>query len=292
MMAATEQIRDSRLPLHVNPPSSESVAPFLTFGEYTVYPMEFVSEDKIAKLFSKVCQRGNPVLQGRPVADLELLGRAMYRKNMKLRVSNVAIYQGEPVALGVGWDTADGGVWAGSGLEMPASMAAHAACGKAAFDSFQEKKKGASTFFAAFYGVLPPHNVKLFGYLGFSNFCIAHKLGFQDSFQYTLIPALTGKGLFTEQDKDAADTMNWPLAFADVPSEQADVRGELVGLEGNINISLTRTGYLMGPEYKKMAAGICGMKSDQLFIPSDLIATNQLNWLRSQSSGGRISARL
>lgn len=256
-----------------------------------MYPMEFCSEDKIAKLFSKVCQRGNPVLQGRPVADLELLGRAMYRKTMKLRVGNVAMYQGEPVALGCGWDMADGGVWAGSGLEMPASMAAHAACGKAAFDQFNERKRSESTFFAAFYGVLPPHNVKLFGYLGFSNFCIAHKLGFQDSFQYTLIPALTGKGLFTEQGEDPADTMNWPLRFADVPSDKPDVCAELKDLDGNINISLTRTGYLMTPVYKKMAAAICGMKSDELYIPSDLIATNQLNWLQSQSSG-QISARL
>jgi len=289
-MLATQQIRDSRLPLLATP-SVEAAAPFLTVGEYTVRPMEFCSEDKVAKLFSKVCQRGNPVLQGRPQADLELLGRAMYRKTMKLRVGTVAMYQGEPVALGCGWDMAEGGAWAGSGFEIPASMAAHAACGKAAFDEFNQRKKAESTYFAAFYGVLAPHNVKLFGYLGFSNFCIAHKLGFQDSFQYTLIPSLTSKGLFTEKGLDEADTINWPLRFADVPSDKAEVSAELKELDGNINISLTRMGYIMEPAYKKMAAAICGMKSDELYLPSELIATNHLNWLRSQSTE-QITSRL
>lgn len=280
------QIRDSRLPLHAEAPvSSPSSAPFLTIGEYTVHPMEYCTEDQVAKMFSKVCQRGNPVLQGRPMKDLELLGRAMYRKTMKLRVGTVAVYQGQPVALGCGWDMAEGGVWAGSGFECPVSMAAHAACGTAAFEQFNERKRSGSTYFAAFYGVLPPHNVKLFGYLGFASFCIAHKLGFQDSFQYTLIPALTGRGLFSETGIAASDTMNWPLKFADVPSDQADVRSELKELDGNINISLTRMGYIMTPEYKTMAGKIVGMKADELGVPSELIATNHLNWLQNQSTG-------
>jgi len=289
-MMAT-QIRDSRLPLHATPAPAATIAPFLTFGEYTIMPMQVCSEEQIAQLFSKVCQRGNPVLQGRPQADLFLLGRAMYRKCMKSQTGNVAMHKGLPVALGCGWDMADGGAWAGSGFEMPASMAAHAACGKAAFDQFHERKRSGSTYFAAFYGVLPPHNVKLFGYCGFSNFCIAHKLGFQDSFQYTLIPALTGRGLFTEQDKNPEDTMNWPCRFADVPHADSEVRAELQQLDGNINLSLSSLEYIMTPEYQKMAGGICGMTGDQLFQPSDLIATNQLNWLRSQSSS-QITARL
>merc|ERR1719443_2498921 len=40
-----------------------------TLGKYTIYPIEYCTEDQIATLFSKVCQRGNnPVLQGRPAA--------------------------------------------------------------------------------------------------------------------------------------------------------------------------------------------------------------------------------
>lgn len=289
-MMAVEQIRDSRLPLRVET-VTPTTAPFLTLGEYTIMPMTCCSEEQVAKLFAKVCQRGNPVLQGRPMADLIVLGKAMYRKSNLMRTGNVAMYQGEPVALGCGWDMAEGGVWAGSGLEMPASLAAHAACGKAAFDSFLEKKQNEKTYFAAFYGVLPPHNVKLFGFCGFSNFCIAHKLGFQDSFQYTLIPTLTKKGLFTEKDNAGSDNINYPLPFADVPSDVPEVRAELMELDGNINISLTSLKFIMTPTYTKMAAAICGMKGPELFKPSDLIATNQLKWMQSQDSG-RIISRL
>jgi hypothetical protein len=89
----------------------------LTMGEYTMYPMEFCTEDQVAKLFSKICQRGNPVLQGRPAADLILLGRAMYRKAKVLSLGQVAVHKGQPVALGFSWDVADGGVWKDSGLE-------------------------------------------------------------------------------------------------------------------------------------------------------------------------------
>lgn len=288
---SAEQIRDSRLPLNVDAPCTGAVPALAIFGEYTLYPMEFCNEDQIAKLFTKVCQRGNPVLQGRPIADLELLGRAMYRKSAILGTGNVAMHQGEPVAIGCSWDIAEGGVWAGSGLEMPASMASHAACGKAAFESFTKREKAKSTFFAGFYGVLPPHSVALFGYLGFSNFCLAHMLGFEDSFQFTLIPALTAKGLFSDKDKAAADTMNWPIRFADVPSDSAPARAELGELDGTINLSLTRMGYIMQPEYKKMAAGICGMKAAELFEPSQMIAVNHLRWIRSRA-GGRIAARL
>lgn len=285
------QIRDSRLPLHSAPAAPATMTPFMTLGEYTVMPMEHCTEEQVARLFAKVCQRGNPVLQGRPMADLVLLGKAMFRKCQIGRTGTVAMYQGEPVALACGWDMAEGGVWAGSGLEMPASMGAHAACGKACLESFYQRKRAKSTYFAAFYGVIPPHSVKLFGYLGFANFGIAHKLGFEDSFQYTLIPTLTKKGLFTEQGIAEADTMNYPLSFADVPCDNAEVRAELEAIGGTINISLTRMGYIMTPVYKKMAAGICGMKADEMCDPADLIATNHLKWLRSQSSGP-ITSRL
>lgn len=282
---AVQQIRDSRLPLHSEPAARATMAPFLTLGEYTAMPMTFCTEEQVAKLFAKVCQRGNPVLQGRPMADLLQLGRAMYRKCGIGQTGTVAMYQGEPVALGCGWDLALGGVWAGSGLEMPASMAAHAACGAACIAEFQKNKRAESTYFAAFYGVVPPHSVKLFGYLGFANFGIAHKLGFEDSFQFTLIPTLTKRGLFTGKDDAGSDSMNWPLLFADVPSDNADVRAELEKIGGTINIALTRMSYIMTTPYKKMAAGICGMKADEMCDPADLIATNHLKWLQSQSSG-------
>jgi hypothetical protein len=225
------------------------------------------------------------------MADLMVLGRAMYRKSTAGRTGNVAMYQGEPVALGCGWDMAEGGVWSGSGLEMPASLRAHAACGKAAFESFQQKKIRDRTYFCAFYGVLPPHNVKLFGFCGFSNFCLAKKLGFQDSFQYTLIPTLTKKGLFTGKDDAGVDNINYPLPFRSIPSDQPAVRAELDELDGDINVNLASLDFIMGPAYTKMAGAICGLKGPEILKPSELIATNQLKWMQIQDSG-RIISRL
>ena len=204
----------------------------------------------------------------------------------------MAMYQGEPVALGCGWDMALGGAWAGSSLEMPASMAAHAACGKACFESFEQRKRAKSTFFVAFYGVVVPHSVKLFGWLGFSHLYLAEKHGFEDTFQYTLLPTLTRRGALTRNDANQGkDTLDYALNFDDVPSDKAEVRAELTAIGGSINISLTRMGYIMTPTYKKMAAGICGMKADDMCVPADLIATNHLKWLQSQSSG-QITSRL
>jgi len=194
----------------------------------------------------------------------------------------VAMHQGEPVAIGCGWDMALGGVWAGSGLEMPASMAAHAACGKACFDSFEQRRRAKSTFFAAFYGVVLPHSVKLFGWLGLSHLHVAEKLGFEDSFQYTLIPTLTKRGVFSQKD-------DWAINFVDVPSDQAEVRAELAELGGTINISLASMSYMLHPKMTELAAGIIGMVADELRVPAEQIATNQLKWLMSQSNGQIIS---
>merc|ERR1712048_861105 len=86
----------------------------LTIGDYTIYPLEYCSEDEAAELFRKMAARGNPgnpVLQGRPAADLKLLGRAMYRKSNLLKLGQVAVHKGEPVAMYVSWDVATGGVW-------------------------------------------------------------------------------------------------------------------------------------------------------------------------------------
>jgi len=289
MMMLSEQIADSRLPAQLTAPMAE--IPLATFGEYTMHPMEFCTEDQIAKLFTRVCQRGNPVLAGRPFADLELLGRAMYRKSNILRLGQVAVHKGQPVALSCCWDAAEGGVWAGSGLEMPASLAAHAACGKECFA--QLPKRGKKTFFAAFYGVDIPHNGQLFGYLGMSSFVMANALGFEDTFQYTLLPTLTGRGLFTEQDKDEADTINWPTRFADVPTADPAVSAELTELGGNINLSLTRLGYALEPEYMKMAAATVRMQTgDELLRPSQLMGMNHLKWLQQTQSRNIITSRL
>jgi len=263
-----------------------------TLGEYTMYPMEFCTEDQVAKLFSKICQRGNPVLQGRPVGDLILLGKAMYRKAKLERLGQVAMHKGQPVALGFSWDVADGGVWKDSGLEMPASLAAHAACGKAAFESLNTRGQ---TLFGGFFGVLPPHDGVLFGYLAVSSFMMGHQLGFKDGFQYTLLPTLNKRGGVFQKFGAEEDNMNWNVRFADIAAgSEGVVSDELRELDGNVNLSLSSLNYVMGEEWMARAAATVRLQStEQIRRPSQLIATNHVNWLKRQAqSTNMITSRL
>lgn len=242
-----------------------------------MYPMEFCSEGQIATLFSKVCQRGNPVLQGRPEADLELLGRAMYRKSSSMRLGQVAVHKGEPVAFSCCWDAAEGGVWEGSGLEMPASLAAHAACGKAAFESLTTQS--GKTLFCAFYGVLPPHNIALFGYLAVSGVVMAHALGFQDTFQYTFRPTPISRGV--------------TVRFADVPTDTAGVAADLKELDGNINLFAEDMNYVVGDDCMEKVAATLRMKTaNEIRRPAELMARNHLRWLKQAQPANMITSRL
>jgi len=264
-----------------------------TIGEYTIYPMEYCTEDKVAKLFSKVCQRGNPVLQGRPAADLVVLGRAMYRKAGLLRLGQVAVHQGEPVAVGFTWDVAAGGVWKDSGLEMPASLAAHAVCGKAAFDSLLMR---GPTFFGGFFGVLQPHDGQLFIYLAVCSYMMAYSLGFQDGFQYTLLPTLNKRGgIFGKFGKDD-ENVNWHVTFDEIAAgnDDAAVSEELRELGGNVNLSLTDLNYAMGSEeYMGRCAATARLQTaEEVRRPVLQIATNHAKWLKQSQSTHTITSRL
>lgn len=255
----------------------------VTLGEYTLYPMEYCTEDQVAKLFSKICQRGNPVLQGRPAADLILLGRAMYRKANKSRLGQVAVHKGQPVAIGFHWDVADGGVWKDSGLEMPASLAAHAACGKAAFDSLPKRGE---TFFVGFVGVLPPHDGVLFGYMACAGFISGHILGYKDGFQFTLLPTLNKRGGVFQKFGEDDDNMNWNVKFADIAAAVDDeaVSTELRELDGNINASRSSLNYVLGDEWMARAAATVRLSTaDDIRGPAMLMATNHVNWLKRQN---------
>jgi len=270
-----DQVYDSRLA--VVDPTPQSV--LITHGEYTIHPMQTCSEKDVALLFTKVCQRGNPVLQGRPFKDLELLGKAMYRKSAKLGMGQVAKHNGKAVGLGCCWDVAEGGVWADSGMEMPTSLAAHAACGKACFDALPKRDR--KTLFAAFYGILPPHSAHCFGIMAMSHFTMGQAMGFEDSFQFTLLPTLKGRGVFSD-DKSNDDSLNWALKFTDVASENAEVLEELKELGGSINLQLTRLAYNLSDEYMKLAAATVRMKTaDELRRPVEVTAANHLKWLQS-----------
>jgi hypothetical protein len=270
----SDQVYDSKLAV-VDPTPQSAL---ITHGEYTIHPMSTCSEEEVALLFTKVCQRGNPVLQGRPFKDLELLGKAMFRKSAKLGMSQVAKHNGKAIGLGCCWDVADGGVWADSGLEMPVSLSAHAACGKACFDALP--KRGRKTLFVAFYGILPPHSAHCFGIMAMSHFAMGQAMGFEDSFQFTLLPTLKGRGVFADERKND-DTHNWAMKFTDVASDKAEVLEELKELGGSINLQLTRTSYNLGEEYMKMGAVTVRMKPDELRRAMDVTAAAHLKFLRS-----------
>lgn len=272
-----EQVYDSRHAVDDPFPSA-----LVVFGEYTIYPMSICSEEEVAALFAKVCQRGNPVLQGRPFKDLETLGKAMYRKSAKLGMGQVTKHDGKAVGLGCSWDVAEGGVWAGSGLEIPASLAAHAACGKACFDALPQR--GRKTHFCAFSGMLPPHKSHCFGIMAMSQMALGEAMGFDDSFQFTLLPSLKGKGVFSD-DKSNDDSLNWAIKFTDVVSDKAEVIQELKELDGSMNLQLTALSYNLSDEYLELAAATVRMKTgDELRRPMDETTANHLKWLQSNHS--------
>jgi len=270
--------------------SNPSEIPVLaTLGEYTMYPLEYCGENQVATLFTKICQRGNPVLQGRPIADLELLGRAMYRKSNILRLGQVAVHKGEPVALSFNWDVAQGGVWQDSGLEMPVSLAAHAAAGKASFESL--KARG-STFFIAFVGVVAPHPGALISWFGVSSTAMAQAMGFQDLFMFSLIAALKDRaGIYQREQNDFEN--HWQIRFADIDSGSAAVSAELKQLDKSISCSLIDLNHALGDDYMTAWAATCRMKTaDELRQPAELMAKKQLNWLKQTQSTSRVTSRL
>jgi len=268
-----------------------------TLGKYTIYPMECCTEDQIATLFSKVCQFGNPVLQGRPAADLRLLGRAMYRKANLLKLGQVAVHEGEPVAMYVSWDVATGGVWQDSGLEMPASMAAHAACGKGAFDSLKARGSRGKTLFSAFGGVVPPHDGVLFCHFAVCSFMLAKELGFEDAFQFTLLPTLTNRPAYAKFGTEE-ENMNWQVEFADVAADKDKaVADELLEMTGMINCSLTNLNFAMeeGGEWMARAAATIKLKSaEEIRQPSQSMCTLYMEWLKHSHSSHaiKITSRL
>jgi hypothetical protein len=290
-MMVSESPRVSSLPSVVNQNEIPAIG---TWGEYTAYPLEVISEDQAAKLFSKICQRGNPVLQGRPAADLVVLGRAMYRKAILMRLGQVFLHNSnEPVALGFSWDVAEGGVWQDSGLEMPASLAAHAACGKAAFDSLQIHKRSDKNYFGGFFGVLPPHNGQLFGIMAVCSFMMAHELGFQDGFQYTLLPTLNKRGGVFGKFGEDADNLNLHLPFAEIDADKA-VAEELAEMAGTVNVSLTNLDYaILGDEWMARCAATIKLKTaEEMRRPSALMCANHLQWLKQIQSTSMITSRL
>jgi hypothetical protein len=178
---------------------------------------------------------------------------------------------------------ADGGVWKDSGLEMPASLAAHAACGKAAFDSLSMRGQ---TFLVGFVGVLPPHDGVLFGYMASAAFTVGHALGFKDGFQFTLLPTLNKRGGVFQKFGDDESNLNWNIKFADFAANIADaeVSKEIRDLDGNINLSRSSLDYIVGDEWMARAAATVRLATaDDMRAHAQPLATNHVNWLKRQT---------
>jgi len=289
-MAMLKATHESKTEFEHN--DSRGISPLVTIGEYKIYPLEYCTEDEAAALFCKMAARGkpgNPVLQGRSAADLMLLGRAMYRKSNLLRMGNVAFHNGKAVAIGCNWDVADGGVWEGSGLEMPASMAAHAAIGKMAFDSLANT--GRRTWYCGFYGVVPGHNAGLFSWLGTAGAMMADALGFDDFFVYSLLPSLQGReGMYSR--KSTAKEQHWSVRFTDIDAPPA-VSAELKELNGTCQLGLMSIKHTFSQDYLAGAAKMVKIKSlAELEEPAQEAADNQLAWIRRTQSVGGIAAKL
>jgi len=204
---------------------------------------------------------------------------------MLLRMGQVVMHKGKPVALSCNWDAGAGGVWAGSGLTMPASLKVHAAIGKAAFASLPEQS--GSTFFAAFYGVLPPHPGLLFGVLGMASLIMAKELGFEHTFQYTLLPTLLKRGAFGASHGGSS----WGIKFADVPTSDVAISQELTQLGGTVNCAAMTLEYATGPEYVGQAAAVVRMDPAVMLAPSRAIALQHVEILRGTQTA-MITSRL
>merc|ERR1712224_1109479 len=117
-----------------------------------------------------------------------------------------------------------------------------------------------------------------------SQMALAEAAGFDDSFQFTLLPSLNGKGVFSD-DKSNDDSLNWAMKFTDVASDKAEVIQELKELDGSINLQLTALSYNLSDEYMKLAAATVRMKTgDELRRPVDVTTTNHLKWLQTRNS--------
>lgn len=262
------------------------------FGEYEFYPLTVCSEDEMADLFAKVCQRTNPLLQGRPHDDLVLLGRAMYRKCLPAGISAVAKHKGELVALNCVWDAAYGGAWKDSGLVMPASLEPHAEVAKACFEQL-DPNDDSRVLFSAFCGVNHPHTGKLFGVMALTHLYVSEALGFDKSFQYTVLAkslvARTKGNSHIAENEFQRHIKPQPFAEIAIGAAKETVRAELNELEGEARGSITHLKWMTSSGYIPVIALSCRATQDELTTASRPCADKQLEILKEGSTKAPVS---
>jgi len=199
---------------------------------YELHSLDRISEDAFADIFQEICQRGNPLLQGRPKDQLLHLGRLMYWQALQDPLS-IVVTTGDAeqvVAISTAWDMQAGSLW--KGLEVPEALRGHAAvaaacCASAPLGAVQ---------FAAFIGVKRGYPKELlipcliFGVLG------GARMGYDYRFGYTVHPSLLAwmaedKATRHERGFKIEDQI-WELPFSGMEAEN-DVIKELCALKPN-----------------------------------------------------------
>jgi len=205
------------------------MVPLFTTGPYDLYPLHVCSADAIAKLFVKVCARGNPILQGKSAADLYQLGVAFYNKSLGSVMSLVFMKGAEPVALMFGWDTFHGGVWKGTS-GPPEALACHAAIGTAIFASRPHQITAPGLeMFMAFAGVALPHpGQTLLLSMQIMALFSAAAAGYVDSFGF----AVHAKTIEQSQSNPGEVGFRnvWRLSYCDIEVADETVQEELCSI--------------------------------------------------------------
>jgi hypothetical protein len=228
-------------------PTMPRMAPLFTTGDYDLYPLHVCSEDAIAKLFVKICARGNPILQAKPAKDLYKLGAAFYKKSVGTVMGLVFLKGDEPVAMTVGWDMVDGGAWKGTS-GPPQSLACHAAIGEAMFASMPHKTTTpGEDVFLAFTGVAVPHpGMYLMYAMQVMIVLTVSGAGYSNLFGYAVHAKTIGQANVYEPNPKGT-RHGWRVKFSDIEVADQEVREEILNLPGPgiAECSLTTMGYYL-----------------------------------------------
>jgi len=229
-------------------PAKPTTAPLFATGPYALYPLHVCSADAIAKLFVKICARGNPILQGKSAADLYQLGLAFYKKSLGGSISMVFLKDGvEPVALQFGWDIFDGGVWKGTS-GPPEGMACHAAIGQHIFASLPHESVQGEDMFMAFFGVAPPHPGKVLMHaMQVMAVLTSSDAGFTRLLGYA-VHASTIEQQQAYTDNDCGTRSVWRVNYADIKVADEKTQEELCSIAesaGMAECSLTDLSWLL-----------------------------------------------
>ena len=207
-----------------------TIDPLCVVNGYQMHPLSDCSEDAVATVYAKICQRGNPLLQSRPHADLKILGAALYRKALDFPTSHCFLQGSECVSLSMSWDAAAGGAW--QGVKCPASLVCHSAVGAAALDGFATPAPG-ETVYGAFAGVLPGHPSSLITASLVFTCSAGERLGFRNTLMYTVHPAVLNARKKQRAMIGPSGFPEWTVIFSEIVATD-EVHSELCSLKPGI----------------------------------------------------------